>query len=123
MVVIITSKEIQEPTVLERTSPAVIIKAPELEWIWPRGSGTRSRQCWEEFLALTVEYQLRLVALSEKENYTVITICVLNKTSVKEILEPAMLDVDYSCCLKSRLPSYRVTLNRDSVSGKRSPIV
>ena len=44
-VLINTSKEIQEPAVLERTTPAVTIKAPELEWFWPRGSGTRSRQC------------------------------------------------------------------------------
>ncbi len=29
MVVSITNKEIQEPTVLERTSPDVIIKTPE----------------------------------------------------------------------------------------------
>ena len=38
-------EEIQEPTVLESITLAVIIKAPELEWVWPRGSGTRSRQC------------------------------------------------------------------------------
>ncbi len=72
-----------------------------MEWIWPRGSGTRSRQCWEEFLALTVEYQLGLVALSKKEDNTVITVWVLTNTSKKEeIREPAVLDVDYSCCLK-----------------------
>ena len=54
-----------------------------------------------KFLALTVECQLRLVALSKKEDNTVITVCVLTNTSKKEeILEPAVLDVDYSCCLK-----------------------
>ena len=44
VVVSITNKEIQEPTVLERTTLGVIIKAPELEWAWPRVSGTKSRQ-------------------------------------------------------------------------------
>ena len=53
--------------------------------------GTRTRQCWEKFLAPTVEYQLRLVAKSKKENYTVITICVLINTS-EEIQEPAVLE-------------------------------
>jgi len=102
VVVSITTKEIQEPIVLERTSPDVIIKAPRVGVdLAPRGTGTRSRQCWVGFLALTVECQLRLVALSKQEDNTVITVCVLTNTSKKEeILEPAVLDVDYSCCLK-----------------------
>ena len=59
--------------------------------------GTRTRQCWEKFLAPTVEYQLRLVAKSKKENYIVITVWVLINTS-KEIQEPTVLDEEYSCC-------------------------
>ena len=47
VVVSITTKEIQEPSVLERTSPDVIIKAPRVGVdLAPRGTGTRSRQCW-----------------------------------------------------------------------------
>ena len=62
-----------------------------MEWIWPRGSGTRSRQCWVEFLALTVECQLRLVAKSKKKN-TVVTICVVVIITSKEIQEPTVLE-------------------------------
>ena len=41
----------------------------------------------------------QLVAVCKKENNTVITAWVLTNTS-KEIQEPAVLDEDYSCCLK-----------------------